>query len=263
MDDATFDARYSVAPKVFRDWMKGKLDLADATILDFGADTGVMALGLAQHCRARRVIGVDINENYKNLLNECQGRLGLSELPANLEFHLTRADEPLSETFADTTIDCVFSWSVFEHVARPILPTMAAEVARTLRPGGYAFIQIAPLYYSAHGSHLDMLVPEPWAHLTMQLNLFEDRIRNAEKAGPYAGETDANFALIREALWSTFATLNRVTADELIALFTDAGLTLTDEYRTKNDATPPAALRAVYNEDVLRTEQIVCLFQKN
>lgn len=263
MDKAVFDARYNLAPQAFHNWMKDKLDFKKSTLLDFGTDTGVMALGLAQHCQAKRVIGVDINDNYKNLLNEIRGRLELVALPANLSFKQIRPDEPLSKTFADETIDCVFSWSVFEHISQPFLPLVASEIAQVLRPGGYAFIQIAPLYYSAFGSHMDMIVPEPWAHLTMQLDLFQSRILHAEKNEFYISETDANFEEIKRSLWGVFLTLNRIVASELLDLFEDTELNLVREYRTVNSHIPPANLTAIYNKDVLTTEQIVYLFQKN
>lgn len=263
MDNTTFDARYNLAPKAFRDWMTGRLDFPQSTILDFGADTGVMALGLAQHCQAKRLIGVDINENHKNLLLETRGRLNLNTLPENLIFKHIQPDEPLSQTFADETIDCIFSWSVFEHVNQPLLPTAALEIAKTIRTGGYAFIQIAPLYYSAFGSHMDMLIPQPWSHLATQLDLYQNQILQAKKNTLYSGETDENFERIKESLWGVFATLNKITADELLGLFLDTGLKLVRQHRTKTTHIPPPALTAIYHEDVLTTEQIVCLFQKN
>lgn len=263
MDNNTFDARYNLAPKAFRHWMDGKLDLTQSTILDFGTDTGVMALGLIQHCKVKRLIGVDINENHKNLLLEIRGRLNFSTLPENLLFKHIEPDEPLSQTFADEIIDCIFSWSVFEHVNQNLLPTAAREIAKTIRSGGYAFIQIAPLYYSAFGSHMDMLIPQPWSHLTTQLNLYQNQILQAKKNTLYAEETDENFEKIKESFWSVFATLNKITANELLDLFLGTGLNLIRQHRTKTAHIPPSELTAIYHEDVLTTEQIVCLFQKN
>lgn len=263
MDNKIFNDRYNFAPKIFKYWMKGKLDLADSTILDFGCDTGVMSLGLVHHCAPKLVIGVDINANHNNLLAEASRHMDIDELPENIKFYVTSPNENLSDYFSKRTkIDCIFSWSVFEHVSQPILKKMATELYKTVRQGGYAFIQIAPLYYSAFGSHLDMLIPEPWAHLTTQLNLFQNYVLNADKVGPYADEDDGNFEKIKVALWSTYATLNKITADELIGLFTSSGFTLIDQFRSPCKVAPSASLTAVYNKDMLTTEQVVGLFKK-
>lgn len=263
MDDNTFNAYYNFIPQIFRDWMQDKLDLTKATILDFGTGTGVIALGLAEHCQAKRVLGIDINDNHKNLLNALQGHLNLSALPENLYFQTVAANEPLTKTFADEEIDCIFSWSVFEHVSQDLLSAVVSELTKLLQPGGYIFFQVAPLYYSAFGSHMDMLIPQPWSHLTTQFNLFQDRILNADKGHVYADESDENFCHIKESLWSTFITLNKMTADDLLKIFSDAGLTLVRQYRTQNTQIPPEQLVTIYNEEVLTTEQIVCLFRKD
>ena len=263
MDNSAFDARYNMAPKAFHDWMKEKIDFRQSTILDFGADTGVMALGLIEHCQIKKLIGVDINENYKNLLQETHGRLNLNSLPENLLFKHIKPGESLSQTFANEKIDCIFSWSVFEHVNQLLLPKVAQEITKTIRPGGYAFIQIAPLYYSAFGSHMDMLIPQPWSHLTTQLDLYQNQILQAKKNNLYAGEADKKFQKTKESLWGIFAELNKITADELLNLFLGTGLSLVRQHRTKTSHIPPSELTAIYREDILTTEQIVCLFQKN
>jgi hypothetical protein len=40
-------------------------------------------------------------------------------------------------------------------------------------------VQIAPLYYSAEGSHLSHVLPEHWVHLKMQQNRLEQALREA------------------------------------------------------------------------------------
>ena len=55
--------------------------------------------------------------------------------------------------------------------------------------------------------------------LTTQLNLYQNQILQAKKNTLYAEETDENFEKIKEAFWSVFATLNKITANELLDLF--------------------------------------------
>ncbi len=47
------------------------------------------------------------------------------------------------------------SWSTFEHVQRDQLAPIFRDLLHAcLRPGGYFFVQIEPLFYSPFGSHL-------------------------------------------------------------------------------------------------------------
>lgn len=265
MDYATFNDRYNKAPNIFKDWMQGKLDLSDATILDFGCDTGVMTLGIANHCNPKKVIGIDINSNHKYLINETYKHLNINKLPDNLGFYITEPNEKLAEYFSkrsQSKFDCIFSWSVFEHVSQEILEQMIIELHKTVRKDGYAFIQIAPLYYSAFGSHLSTLIPEPWAHLTTQLNLFQSYIFDSPKTSPYEKEDNENFEKIKHALWSTYITLNKITADKLIDLFISTGFILIDQYRSFCQINPTAELTSIYKKEILVTEQIVGLFKK-
>ena len=60
--------------------------------------------------------------------------------------------------------------SVFEHVRRDLLPSIAENLYGVLNPGGVVFIQIEPLYYSPFGSHLGRILREPWVHLLHDQN---------------------------------------------------------------------------------------------
>jgi SAM-dependent methyltransferase len=60
--------------------------------------------------------------------------------------------------------DLCFSIATFEHVADPL--TALLEMARVLRPGGYGYVQAAPLYHSPFGHHMFGYFDDfPWAHL--------------------------------------------------------------------------------------------------
>lgn len=71
-------------------------------------------------------------------------------------------------TFASESLDLVCSWSAFEHIDRP--KEALAEVARVLRPGGYAYL-LVHLYSSHSGSHdprtltKEGMAPPYWPHL--------------------------------------------------------------------------------------------------
>jgi hypothetical protein len=264
LSDADFDTKLRFVPSIIKDWLGGKMDLRHATVVDFGCDFGVITLGMARTLGARRVIGVDVNDHASGLLDFVRPRLGIERLPENLEFHTIRPGERLSGRMK---VDCIASWSVFEHIAQGLLDGIVEDHREALRPGGLAFVQIAPLYYSAYGSHLESLISRPWAHLLSQHNELEEEVLSArtttgatvnEQHGAGEPEHDA----MKRALWSCYETLNKLTAADVIDLFQRHGFKLLREFRTDVKARPPASLLRAYRRDVLLNEQVVALFAR-
>jgi SAM-dependent methyltransferase len=125
-------------------------------------------------------VGVDLYKTYARLPELARKSLGLESLPANLAFEQTTLGAPLP--FATGSVDLVYSWSVFEHLAD--VEGTLCEFERIVRRGGRIFIQIEPLYHGPFGSHLQRLVQEPWAHL---LHDEEEFLRLAASASEIAG----------------------------------------------------------------------------
>jgi len=142
----------------------------------------------------------------------------------------------------------IYSWSVFEHVDQRLLDSTLKLLRASLRPDGLLLVQIAPLYYSAEGSHLLHKVPEPWGHLATQHSAYYEKLCSAVAE---AGE--------RQALWSTFRTLNRITADALVGKIVDAGFQVVRTHKTRDAVEPPPPLTEIFQRDVLTTNQIVVL----
>ena len=260
----TFESKFIDVPDVFAEWVKDEIDLSESTILDFGCGFGLMALGIALRLKPRKVVGVDLRPEYEELLGIASAEAGIGELPRNLELFTIREGEDLSARFR---FDCIFSWSTFEHVSQPTLGDTVASLRDTLRPGGLFFLQISPLYYSAFGSHLDVLVPEPWAHLSMQDNLLQSRVLYAPRVGGSkrineGEQAPADDQAFRQGLWSCYSTLNKLTADALVDLFTSSGFEIVRDYRTECEAEPPRELESVFRREVLKTEQIVLLLRR-
>jgi len=65
--------------------------------------------------------------------------------------------------FKDCMFDFVFSLNAFEHVPDP--EKALHEILRVLKPGGQAYLQFQPLYFSDSGHHMFGLIDIPWAHL--------------------------------------------------------------------------------------------------
>jgi ubiquinone/menaquinone biosynthesis C-methylase UbiE len=92
-------------------------------VLDAGAGTGTLALGLAPH--AHEIVGVDL---VPELLSEAR-RLGRGQ--GNISF--VQADV-LALPFEPESFDLAASSRTLHHVARPEL--LVSELARVTRPGG-------------------------------------------------------------------------------------------------------------------------------
>jgi SAM-dependent methyltransferase len=257
--DPIFRNKFENCVRIFREWLSPVRPLAGTTILEFGCGDGIMGLGMSLQLEPARVIGVEITPDFQGLAAEASRQIGLSHLPSNLELHLVDPNERLAGKFE---ADVVFSWSVFEHVSQEYLDDVVADLHGCLRPGGHAFIQIAPLYYSANGGHLYGLVDEPWGHLRRQSNWLQSMVLNARPPLGHHEPGGAEFRKRKESVWSCYLTLNRITADDLLELFQRHDFELLREYRSQCEALPPASLLRVYNERVLRTEQIVGLFRK-
>ncbi|MGY6214836.1 class I SAM-dependent methyltransferase [Methylolobus aquaticus] len=247
--DETFRVKFEELPGVLRDWMGSDFPWTEAEVMDFGCGQGDMALGVACQLGCRRVVGTDIGAEFRDCRRRASSYLGMSDLPENLVFRRT---SPGRLDSRDDRFDLIYSWSVLEHVDQRFLEGTIEALRTALKAGGYLFVQIAPLYYSAEGAHLSHKIPEPWGHLTNQSNIYRMKLH---RSCPTPDEF--------KRLWSTFNTLNRITADQLESLLAEGGFRILRRYTTQCAAEPPAALLAVYREVVLRTEQIVLLAQRD
>jgi SAM-dependent methyltransferase len=246
ISDPDYRATFAAVPAILGDWLAGHGGFTGKDILDFGCGHGTAALSLALHNPTARVVGIDIMPDVDECRQKAREQIGLEALPANLS--LSRV-EPGSLGDPQARYDLIYSWSVFEHVDQTLLPRVVDQLRRALKPSGLMLVQIAPLYYSSEGAHLMAWVPERWGHLTNQLNRYSDKLLRA-----LHGDRAAY-----DRLFSTFATLNRITAPQLVALIKAGGFEILRDYRTRDEHELPAELLGVYHEDALRTNQIVLL----
>jgi SAM-dependent methyltransferase len=240
--------KFLVLPDIIREWVAEHRSLDGASILDFGCGEATTALGMSLRFRPRRVVGVDIMADPDRCLPAAREQLGLEALPPNLALH--RVARGALHDPRDR-FDLIYSWSVLEHVDRRLLPEVLHMLREALTPDGLLFVQVAPLYYSAEGSHLFERIPEPWGHLLNQHDVYYAKLAHAVE------DPDE-----RRALWSTYRTLNKLTADELIQATRDAGLHLLRTYTTRDTYEVPPRLPEIFNEAVLCTNQVVLLGHK-
>jgi SAM-dependent methyltransferase len=246
--DDTYRQKFVYLPWIIQDWMTPYGGLEGKEIFDFGCGEASTAIGVALQYQAARVVGIDIVADPDLCRPLAQQQLGLEELPSNLCLHRVTPGEMHDP---EDKFDLIYSWSVFEHVDQTLLAITLEKLRGMLKPWGKLMIQIAPLYFSAEGSHMNRWLAEPWGHLVNQHSRYRAKLE---------GCTDeATFKL----LWSTYSTLNRITAPQLIAAVHAAGFTLAREYMTRDEREIPEVLKGVYTEEVLRTDQVVLLATPN
>lgn len=183
--------------------------LTGVEIADVGSGDGIMALGVTEYVKPRKLVGFDVVlTNRAVLANRARRERVAKSLPHSLEF---RHSEPERLPAADASFDFVYSWSAFEHVAAP--PYLLEEIRRILRPTGAFFLQLWPFYFSAHGSHLEDWFPDDFHHLLEPPDVLIQRARGSGRH-----PTEWTEIMLRE-----YERLNRVTLADLQEAVLGAG----------------------------------------
>ena len=186
--------------------------LADRVVADIGCGDGIIDLGLVLKGRPRKLVGYDIRPTDTDALERAAAVAGVAEeLPEQLSFETSGPDQVPSE---DDAFDVVVTWSVFEHVTRPV--AMLSEITRILKPDGVLLLQLWPLFYSEHGGHLWPHYDEPFPHLVHTDEAILEHIRG--RSG-----TDRT----RDDAVDEYESLNRITLDQLHAAILAAGMIMT------------------------------------
>lgn len=263
--DAWFAAHFNYAADVVHSWLSGPVDLSSARVMNFGCGDGITDLGLVLRHGAKHIHGIDIRREYAKLPRLAQEQLGLAQLPRGLSFQSIEPSQPLEQQCGG--VDAIVSWSTFEHIQRDQILPILQDLHACLRPGGYFFLQIEPLYYSAFGSHLGRYDSEPWHHLQVNdAQLWE--VIAACDAPLNADEVDFGFADFgpegyKRFVFKEYQELNRLTADELVELTRQAGFQVVREERRHYEPQEvPVNLLQHYPREVLTNNEIFLLMQK-
>lgn len=155
--------------------------------------------------------------------------------------------------FKDELFDFAFSLNSFEHISKP--ETALAEVARLLKPGGKAFLQFMPLYYSDYGNHLNHLLDVPWAHLLYDREQIKEMVI---KAGKVANEVD-----------NILDSLNGYTLAQFNEVIANSSLKVVKKINATGFAKPESAaseefeiLKKKFPEEELTTLGMILILEK-
>ncbi len=211
-DRSWFAAHYETAASRALELLEtAGVTIAGKEIADVGCGDGTIDLGIVHAGKPRSLTGFDLEVVDMDRLAREARASGVIDaaLPAELRFERCGVvDLPA----ADASFDAVVCWSTFEHVRRPV--EVLSEIRRVLRPGGALFLQIWPLWHSAHGSHLWPWYPQGFANLLHT----EGELRETIAAQPFRAPEHASF-LLEESL-----ELNQMTIDDLQRSVLAAGL---------------------------------------
>ena len=263
--DEWFRAHFEYAADVVNHWVGGVLDMPKSRFLNFGCGDGITDLSLVLRYGATSIHGVDVRREYQKLPRIAREQLGMQRVPVALTFETIQSGDALAQ--AGVQYDGIMSWSTFEHVQRDQLATILADLYGCLRPGGYFFIQIEPLYFSPYGSHLRRYDDTPWHHLLASEDELWTVIENHQ--GPIdPAEVDFGFADFgvdgyKRFVFNEYKALNRLTADELVQFAKGAGFSVAREERRTVDLDVPEGLLSQYPRDWLVNNEIFLLLRKD
>lgn len=244
-ENPSYEKFHNIPAIYYKSWLeKNNIFLKDKKILDFGCGLGISTVGLSFFCDASEVIGVDIGDDYKQCNTILKGMNQKIKIPKNVSFKKIEPCESLGTKLFDVAV----SWSVLEHVSQDIFDNQISIISKSIVDDGHAIFQIAPLYYSAFGSHL-FGIHEPWAHLYLQDDILEKKVKNF---------SHNNF----KNHWDCYRTLNKFSKDNFIEKIQKNGFKVIDQYLTTEDLIPPKDLLGKFNSELLTNNQILLVCAK-
>ncbi len=260
-----WESNFNIAPHVIYNELQGIIELKNKKIIDFGCGLGIKTLGVAHHYYPKRIVGIDISDALFKDIEENAIDCGYTNrLPSSLSFTKIAPGKPIDLGFQP---DCIFSWSVFEHIRQDFLLEIFLDHFALLKDDGVIFLQINPLFCSPHGNHLNSWIDEPWAHLSYQTNVFQEMLyrnsQNSHMAGIRAHNGDIVQAYKEKpGPWNCYTTLNRITVPQLKRIVQSAGFKIIKETVSQTKLIPDESLLEIYHESILQTEGIRLVLKK-
>lgn len=179
------------------------VSFADKTVLELGSNKGYLLNSFLEHDNFE-AIGAEIDpeaimyarENYGDRIKFVQTTPGSIPLP-------------------NSSVDVIYTIDTVEHLSDPA--KIFAECLRVLRPGGIFLIHFSA-WLAPYGSHLEDIIPIPWANAIFSMNTLLDVAAHLYDSPDYdvacyyldpkTGKRKPN-PFLNKAKWEEF--LNRIT----------------------------------------------------
>lgn len=199
---AWFADHFHGAAQEVIDFIEGDgIELKGKVVADVGSGDGLIDLGFVAKARPAKLIGFDTRPTDVDALRRSASAAGIEEPLPDADTLAFVQSRPDFLPAPPDTFDVVFTWSVFEHVQKPV--QMFQEIHRVLKPDGLLFLQLWPFYSSQHGGHAWMTIPEPFSHLRRSPFDVEQALRGRQGTDPTRTADDE------------FRSLNRITLNSL------------------------------------------------
>ncbi len=135
------------------------VSFADKTVLELGSNKGYLLNSFLQHEKFD-AIGAEIDPEAIAYARENYGK--------NIKFVQTT---PTSIPLPDNSVDVIYTIDTVEHLSDPA--QIFAECLRVLRPGGTFLIHFSA-WLAPYGSHLEDVIPIPWANAVFSMDTLLD-----------------------------------------------------------------------------------------
>ena len=202
-----------------------KFSLVNKKLLEIGTDEGPTVFALA-HLGALNVTGSDVSKYYIHQdqskevtdqnLKETFAALTLARNaykevldPATGLKTSFIEDDICNSKIESNSLDGILSFEVLEHLTDP--QAAFREMARILKPGGFAFHEYNP-FFSVGGGHSLASADFPWGHARLNSDDFKKMISDFRP-----NEIEASLRFYHQCL-------NRMSLKELKVMATSAGL---------------------------------------
>lgn len=193
----------------FSDLAASGVQTAGKDLLDVGCGDGIISLGLLRNGELNSVTGMDIVDVDLDFLRRMAEENGVAPVGPDDAIRFVRS-VPDSVPAPDASFDLATAWSVFEHVTEP--RPLLREIRRALKPGGVFYLQVWPLWFSEHGSHLWPFFDESFVHLKYDAEHIRRHLDERLGAGA-----------LSTGMFDLYQSCNRLTVDDVQAALRDAG----------------------------------------
>jgi SAM-dependent methyltransferase len=129
------------------------------TVLEIGCNKGYMLDSFLRH-ESFTAIGGDINTDALEY--------GRDKFGEKIEFIQTT---PKSIPLGDESVDVAYTIDTVEHLSDP--KAIFLEALRVLKPGGWFLVHFHP-WFGPYGTHLEDIIPYPWANVFFSMNTLLD-----------------------------------------------------------------------------------------
>ena len=157
--------------EVYRQLFSEFTSFQNKTVLELGCSSGYL-INAFKETETFSAIGADIDSSAIARARKQHGNVA--------DWVLTT---PTTIPISSNSVDVIYTVDTVEHLSRP--SEIFLDAYRVLRPGGVFLIHFCP-WFSPNGSHLEDIIPFPWAHVVFSMDTLLDVAANLYESKEYS-----------------------------------------------------------------------------